>query len=233
MTTWHIVNECAAADQQFATDGYAVVPDVVSDLDLTKLDNGLLSLPGGHAGSRRLLDAKWCSELGERIRTDRRFQSLLPADARTVQCTLFEKSVAKNWLVALHQDLSIPVAGRVPSSACSGWSEKEGDVFVQPPADVLSQLTAVRLHLEDCDEQNAALRVLPGSHLLGRMSAREILDARARLHERTVSVSRGGALVMKPLMLHASSKSTSYRPRRVLHFVFGPKELPEGLKWPL
>jgi hypothetical protein len=38
-------------------------------------------------------------------------------------------------------------------------------------------------------------------------------------------------LVMRPLLLHASSKATSLTPRRVLHFLFGPPSLPLGLEW--
>ncbi len=41
------------------------------------------------------------------------------------------------------------------------------------------------------------------------------------------------ALIMKPLILHASSKSSSDERRRVLHFVFGPRTLPLGLEWQL
>jgi hypothetical protein len=44
-------------------------------------------------------------------------------------------------------------------------------------------------------------------------------------------VPQGGALVMKPLLLHASPKATGATPRRVLHFVFGPLKLPLGLEW--
>jgi hypothetical protein len=36
---------------------------------------------------------------------------------------------------------------------------------------------------------------------------------------------------MRPLILHASSKSTELSQRRVLHFVFGPAKLPLGLEW--
>jgi hypothetical protein len=36
-------------------------------------------------------------------------------------------------VVSLHQDLSIPVAERVDSPRYVGWSEKKGEVCVQPP----------------------------------------------------------------------------------------------------
>ena len=200
--------------------------------DLEELSRDLASLPDMDAGTRRLLDTRWCAELAERLRTDRRFQGPLPGDARTVQCTLFVKSTTQNWLVALHQDLSIPVAKHVASSRCSGWSQKEGELFVQPPVSVLEQLLAVRVHLDDCNDRNGALRVVPGSHRLGRLSQSEALRAREQRGEHSVPVPRGGAMVMRPLLLHASSKATIDGHRRVLHFVFGPSTLPEGLQWP-
>ena len=146
------------------------------------------------------------------------------------QCTLFDKSPEKNWLVALHQDLSIPVKFLVDSPDCSGWSEKEGRVYVQPPISVLEQLVAVRIHLDECPVESGALRVVPGSHLEGPLS-RERAEALRSLHDETVvPVARGGALILRPLLLHASSKTTSGTPRRVLHFVFGPPKLPLGLE---
>jgi hypothetical protein len=36
---------------------------------------------------------------------------------------------------------------------------------------------------------------------------------------------------MRALLLHASSKARAKAPRRVLHFLFGPEEVPCGLKW--
>jgi ectoine hydroxylase-related dioxygenase (phytanoyl-CoA dioxygenase family) len=156
---------------------------------------------------------------------------LLPRDAVAAQCTLFNKSPAKNWLVALHQDLSIPVSSRVDSPECSGWSEKEGQLYVQPPVSVLVRLVAVRLHIDDCPAESGALRVVPQSHMEGRVDPTQAEVLRQRYGETLVPVAQGGVLVMRPLLLHASSKATSPAPRRVLHFVFGPPSLPLGLEW--
>lgn len=178
-----------------------------------------------------MLDFDWCASLAREMRAAPWLRPHLPSDAVAVQCTSFVKSADHNWLVSIHQDLSIPVAERVESSACSGWSEKEGEVFVQPPVGVLETVLAVRLHLDDCDESNGALRVVPGSHKLGRVSSAEALQLRERLGEQTVRVPKGRAMLMRPLLLHASSKVVADTPRRVLHFVFGPRSLPEGLRW--
>jgi ectoine hydroxylase-related dioxygenase (phytanoyl-CoA dioxygenase family) len=134
--------------------------------------------------------------------------------------------------VALHRDLSIPVSEPIDSVRCTGWSEKDGSLFVQPPTSVLEELVAIRVHLDDCDERNGALRVVPGSHRLGRLSSAQACLARDVRGDRRVPVAMGGVMVMRPLLLHSSSKVSLDLPRRVLHFVFGPGTLPGGLRWP-
>jgi hypothetical protein len=213
--------------------GYVLLRGWETKFEVKELRQRVESLPDLGAGIRRLLDLPWCAELGERLRDHPVLQPLLPNRAVPVQCTLFAKSGARNWLVALHQDLSIPVAERISAPGCTGWSEKGGDVFVQPPVSVLEHLVAVRLHVDDCDEGNGALRIVPGSHRLGRLTAAEGARARQEHGEEMVSARAGDTLVMKPLLLHASSKAAKPWPRRILHFVFGPPELPDGLRWPL
>jgi len=132
----------------------------------------------------------------------------------------------------LHQDLSIPVADRIESEHCSDWSLKEGGLFVQPPSSFLEDMLAVRIHLGDTDDESGALRIVPGSHALGRLTTEAIQRVRDELGEVTVPVLRGGGMMMRPLLLHASHKVCVNRPRRVLHFVYGPSKLPCGLRWP-
>jgi ectoine hydroxylase-related dioxygenase (phytanoyl-CoA dioxygenase family) len=157
-------------------------------------------------------------------------REVLPERARAVQCTFFEKSAATNWLVPIHQDLSIPVSGRVDHPALSGWSEKEGAVFVQAPDSVLEQMLAVRVHVDDCSLEDGPLRVVPGSHEFGRLEPAQAAQA-GRTAGVAIPANRGDALLMRPLVLHASSKSSGSSLRRVLHFVFGPESLPYGLSW--
>jgi hypothetical protein len=209
--------------------GYCVLPDMIGIEEADAISRRIDGAPG--AGTRRLLDASWCRDLAARLKVNRLLGEFGTEISEPVQCTLFNKSPDKNWLVALHQDLSIPVAGRVNSARCTGWSEKEGEVFVQPPVAVLQEVLALRVHLDDCDERNGALRVVLGSHRLGRLTPTQTIQARDAMGEVTVPVPRGGAMLLRPLLLHASSKSVIDGPRRVLHFVFGPRTLPEGLRW--
>lgn len=81
--------------------------------------------------------ATWCRDLARSLQLQPAIAPLLPEKAVAVQCILFAKCPEANWLVALHQDLSIPVCARVSSHECVGWSEKEGEIFVQPPLPVL------------------------------------------------------------------------------------------------
>jgi len=221
-----------SAAQLLESVGYVVVPGVLSETNVERWSGLISSAADVQHSTRRLLDAPWCADLAEQLCVNPDLSPLLPRSALAVQCTLFVKSAENNWLVSLHQDLSIPVAHRVESSQCCGWSLKEGDLFVQPPVAVLQEIVAFRVHLDDCDERNGALRVVPGSHRLGRLTSAAAMKERDLCGECSIAVPRGGVMAMRPLLLHASSKASGDTPRRVLHFVFGPSNLPEGLRWP-
>jgi ectoine hydroxylase-related dioxygenase (phytanoyl-CoA dioxygenase family) len=212
--------------------GFVVLRGIVPASECDRVAQHLGRPATGRAGSRALLNEVWCRDLGAAIASHPRVASLLPANAVAVQCTLFEKSPESNWLVAFHQDLSIPVAARVESDACTGWSEKDGLTFVQPPVDVLAQMLAVRVQIDESAGRDGALRVIPGSHRNGKVPSGDVASIRAKQGEVSCEVERGGALVLRPLLIHASSKITGARPRRVLHFLFGPASLPHGLRWP-
>jgi hypothetical protein len=216
---------------EFKKSGYFVIPNVIDEVMIRRLRAFVGAISSGGAGSRRVLDEAWCAHLAGALRNDARIRSLLPRSAVAVQCTLFDKSPAKNWLVSLHQDLSVPVMSRVDDAELTGWSEKEGQLYVQPPVSVLERLVAVRVYIDDSTSEDGALRVVPGSHTQGRVDQTTADSLREQHGETIVPVGRGGALVMRPLILHASAKAITPAARRVLHFVFGPTSLPLGLTW--
>lgn len=120
-----------------------------------------------------------------------------------------------------HQDLSIPVHERCDLAGWSGWSRKEGVWFVQPPVTVLEQMVAVRLQLDDNAADTGPLEVVPGTHVMGRLSSEAIRAATASGKVPCV-VERGGVVVLRPLLIHSSAKGRSAGSRRVLHFLYGP-----------
>jgi ectoine hydroxylase-related dioxygenase (phytanoyl-CoA dioxygenase family) len=75
------------------------------------------------------------------------------------------------------------------------------------------------------------LRVLPRSHRLGRLSAERIQELRVKEADHLCAARAGDALLMRPLLLHASSRSTSDRHRRILHIEFAAFSLPDELQW--
>ena len=91
--------------------------------------------------------------------------------------------------------------------------------------------SAPRLSCNDADESKGTLRVLPGLHRVGRFSAERIRELRAQQADVLCPTAAGDAMLMRPLLLHASGRSTSQRHRRVLHVEYAAFALPEGLHW--
>ncbi len=215
----------------FAVDGFALLPPLLSEAELADIEAAMTRHAG--VGSRELLAEPWCADLACRLQADARLGGAIPRTHVAVQCTSFEKSVERNWLVPVHQDLAIPVAARVEHAALAGWSNKAGTWFVQPPDSLLEQLVAVRLHVDACGVDDGPLTVVAGSHVLGRLADDEAIAWRDAHGTCACPVARGGAMLMRPLLLHAPSKATGRSRRRVLHFLFGPSALPFGLRWPV
>lgn len=215
----------------FHEQGYFITEPLIAPAQCHALAAAAADLPASGAGTRALLALPWCRALAKVLLLHPALQPFLPPTAAAVQCTYFEKTPQKNWLVPLHQDLSISVAQRVEHPQLTGWSEKEGTLFVQPPARVLENIRAVRVHLDACGADDGALRVVPRSHRSGRLDDRAMQALRDANGEVLCCVPQGAALLLAPSLLHASSKATSGKPRRVLHFQFATPALPFGLRW--
>lgn len=156
----------------------------------------------------------------------------LPPGFTPVRSILFDKTPGANWKVAWHQDLTIAVHEKHDRPGYGPWSVKEGVIHVQPPVSLLERMITLRFHLDDTPATNGALRVIPGSHRQGRLSADDIIRIRDQTPVHTCTASAGDLLLMKPLLLHASSPSTQPGHRRVLHMEYAPADaLPEPLRW--
>lgn len=139
----------------------------------------------------------------------------------------FDKPASSNWFVAYHQDLAINVAEKHDVSGFKNWTQKRGVISTQPPIQYLENTITLRIHLDDTNEENGALRVLPASHKNGVVRV-EDLDT---TNEVLCNVNAGGVMLMKPLTFHASSKSKAEKRRRVIHLEFSTIELPKPLEW--
>lgn len=145
-----------------------------------------------------------------------------------VKSIYFDKPGNSNWFVAYHQDLTISVDKKIALEGFGPWTVKQEQFAVQPPADFLKNMFTIRIHLDDTDEQNGALKVIPGSHLT--ICRPEAID-RSTVLETICVVPKGGVMIMKPLLLHASGRTQNGKNRRVLHIEFCNKELPAPIQW--
>jgi hypothetical protein len=147
-----------------------------------------------------------------------------------VRAILFDKHGAANWTVPWHQDRSIAVRKRIDVAGFGPWSTKAGVVHVQPPVEILRQMITFRFHLDPCPADNGPLRTIAGTHQ--RILDQEEVAQFAAVGEQSIcTTSAGGLLVMRPLLLHASSPARPPSHRRVIHLEFGPSALPLGLRW--
>ena len=221
-------------------DGFAVVATLLDAEELAHIDEALAAVNGTEAVRRRssvyairnLLDvAPSIIQLVNSPKISALVIALLDEKAIAVRATLFDKTRDANWLVPWHQDLTICVKERLEVPGFGPWTVKAGVHHVQPPVQFLEGMLAIRIHLDPCEEHNGPLRVLPGTHLLGRLDREGIEKAQATGNPVTCSVPRGGAVIMKPLLLHASSAARQPSHRRVIHIDFTSLTLPSGLAW--
>jgi hypothetical protein len=201
--------------------GFDIVPAVFSTEEVVELASQLARHHlRGRAGSRHLMQSSAVAELAN----ERRLRSLateaLGVLAVPYRATLFEKSTASNWLVVWHQDTALPLQSRFEAPGWGPWSIKAGITYSHAPAESLERIVALRLHLDDSTLDNGPLRIIPGSHRFGVLSDEAIGSKVRTLPHLSCVVPAGGVLVMRPLHIHASSKSTSSARRRVLHLEY-------------
>ena len=157
--------------------------------------------------------------------------SVLDGPAFPYRATLFDKSARANWLVAWHQDTALPVLARVDAPGWGPWTTKAGVLHAIAPAEALGRVIALRIHLDDSTADNGPLRVIPRSHLDGVLPDAEIERRVASGTVVTCLAERGDVLLMRPLLLHASSKAATGAPRRVLHVEYATdRALPGGIR---
>lgn len=220
--------------------GFAIVPDVASGkivddlvaaLTHPDLQQAAMRRGGIVYGMRNLLRlSPAVRALADNAGIRALVEPVLGQCAHAVRGIFFDKTPAANWGVDWHQDLAIPVKTKRAVADFGPWSIKGGVPHALAPATVLENMLTVRLHLDDAAAVNGALQVIPSSHLSGRISDQGIAQWVQERLPVMCAVSRGGVLVMRPLLLHASAAAQTAQ-RRVIHLEFAAGELPQGLTW--
>lgn len=227
---------CVAASylDRIEHDGYAicsgVAPESLVD-DLAPILDEAANRYGRHGFRDLLKKVPDVRNLVESRAVRVLAEDVLGTNAFVVRALYFDKAEGSNWAVSWHQDLTIAVNKRLDLVGFRGWSTKDGVQHVQPPDRILAGMLTVRIHLDVATNSNGALTVVPGSHNGGRLSPTEVDRFLKGSSATLCEVEKGGALVMRPLLLHSSRKATKLGHRRVIHLDFASKPLPAGLEW--
>jgi Phytanoyl-CoA dioxygenase (PhyH) len=188
-------------DARFASLGIAVLDQPLSDGDLAVMEASFPTLDAKAAGARA--DAfstaarDWYATHEGLLRLAGR---LLRVEARLTRLQAFDKSPTANWFVPWHQDRA------------EDGQERE--------VAVLDRTLALRIHLDDCDEANGPLEVVPGSHVHGRLDAASIASVVENAATLVCLAARGDIVVMRPLIVHRSQRAHRPAARRVVHIEF-------------
>jgi len=226
------MKELLAFQQSVAMAGWAVTDSVVDSATTADIRDCVAPLSqSGRGGVRNLLDEPRIASLATSPALRRFADAVLGEPCFAVRALFFDKTSHANWKVVWHQDLTVAARQRIDLPGYGPWTDKAGVPHVQPPVDVLEHMLAVRLHLDPCGEDNGPVRVLDGTHRLGRLTARTIDELRARLPESVCLAAEGSLLAFRPLLLHASSPARRPMHRRVIHIEYAARPLDSPLAW--
>lgn len=225
--------------QQVQKNGFTILGNIFSFQEIEKLllaiERADSSKPTFRKSSDLFAIRRFLSEIPEAIhlvfneRLNHVIKEIFGNDYFVVKSIYFDKPESSNWFVPYHQDLTISVDKKSDAEGFGPWSVKEDRFAVQPPLSILQNIFTIRIHIDNTDENNGALRVIPGSHLKG-VCRPETIDW-TKEKETICTVPEGGIMIMRPLLLHASGRTINNRKRRVIHIEFSSKQLPPSLKW--
>ncbi|PIY10840.1 MAG: phytanoyl-CoA dioxygenase [Flexibacter sp. CG_4_10_14_3_um_filter_32_15] len=225
--------------KELLENGFTILPNIYSSDEIEKISACIDEIDTSKSTVRKSVDLfairqflKENPEINNLIFT-KKLKSILQKFAGNnffvVKSIYFDKPQNSNWYVPYHQDLTISVDKKTELEGFNYWTVKQNQFAVQPPLQILENIITVRIHLDKTDENNGALRVIPKSHLKKTYKPQNI-DWKTE-SETICDVEKGGIMLMKPLLLHSSKRTTNDKQRRVIHIEFSNQELPKELNW--
>jgi ectoine hydroxylase-related dioxygenase (phytanoyl-CoA dioxygenase family) len=213
-------------------DGYALADMVLAKHQCEHMASSLPAVIGaGRGGIRNLITHPTVIQLLHHQRLGSYLWSVIGRDLVAVKATLFDKTTDSNWRAQWHQDCVIAVKERMQTSGYGSWSMKAGVLHAEAPAEVLSQMIAIRVHIDECGVDNGPLLAIPGSHRAGKLQADALAEVVAASPAVELYAPQGTLLLMRPLLVHSSSPARAPQHRRVLHIELAPPEAISPLQW--
>jgi ectoine hydroxylase-related dioxygenase (phytanoyl-CoA dioxygenase family) len=204
------------------------LPDKLSASKTAAADSVLTSGRGAAYGARNLLRL-WrdVRELAAWPPLNAALRQTLGPQAGLVRGLFFDKPPGATWSLPWHRDQTIAVRRHVPSARFVRPTVKAGTPHVQAPSELLEQMLTARIHLDAMTGENGPLRVISGSHQT-LAEPEDCAGEQVELH-----CPAGSVLLMRPLLLHASSPSAAGAGhRRIVHLEFAPRPtFEDGFEW--
>jgi len=222
---------CRSAGLTLNDDGAQLFPQALDEAACGCLETALAALPRGGPGVRIWEVRQLQPFLNDSGPIGAIAASVLGEQARPVRAILFDKTVERNWALGWHQDRTIVVKGRMDTNGYGPWTVKSGLIQVEPPFEILERMVTLRVHLDAVDERNAPLRIVPGSHRLGRLPEGQIERVVATFGERLCLAERGDVWLYATPIIHASLAADAPQRRRVLQVDFSADATPGPLAW--
>jgi ectoine hydroxylase-related dioxygenase (phytanoyl-CoA dioxygenase family) len=233
------MNKLISNQQELNQFGYSIIQNVYSNSEIEQILEVINSIDFSQNNFRKSEDLfairQFLKEIpdsfelifNENLKSV--IQEVFGKDFFVVKSIYFDKPESSNWYVAYHQDLTISVDNKIELENYGPWTKKHNQFAVQPPIEILENISTIRIHLDDTDENNGALNVIPKSHLK-KIYRPETIEWNLE-EEVSCAVERGGIMLMKPLTLHSSKRTTNNKKRRVIHIEFSNYQLPKELNW--
>jgi ectoine hydroxylase-related dioxygenase (phytanoyl-CoA dioxygenase family) len=231
--------DLAAKRQEIEEVGFSVIEEVFTDQDIEGILAAINKTDSTKETFRKSDDLfairQFLKEIPDSIelifnnKLKHLIKALFGEDYFLVKSIYFDKPETSNWFVSYHQDLTISVDQKIEIAGFGPYTNKHNQFAVQPPLEILEGNFTVRIHLDDTNAQNGALKVIANSHSKG-IYRPESIDWNIE-KEISCNVARGGVMIMKPLLLHSSSRTTNNQKRRVIHLEFSNRILPKELQW--
>ena len=224
---------------QLNEDGFLIINTIYTTNEVEKIINYIENLDSNNPIFRKTDDIfairqfiKEFSQIKEIVFNENLKEIILNIGGKNcfvIKSIYFDKPEKSNWFVSYHQDLTISVNKKEMIDGFNFWTNKHNQFTVQPTLDILENIFTIRIHLDDTNEENGALKIIEKSHL-NSVCRIENMDINMEI-ETFCNVNSGGIMVMKPLLFHSSMRTTNNKKRRVIHIEFSNKKLPNKINW--
>jgi ectoine hydroxylase-related dioxygenase (phytanoyl-CoA dioxygenase family) len=227
---------------EIASEGFVIINEIYSEIEIEKIIHEIEKVTENETENSTLKKSKDLFAI-------RQFHKEIPTSLNIIfnqnlkkiinqnfgenffitKSIYFDKPEESNWFVAYHQDLTISVNKKIEIANFENWTIKQNQFAVQPPIEILEKNFTIRIHIDKTTKENGALKVLNKSHRKGIVRS-ENIEVKNEI-ESICEVEKGGIMIMKPLLFHASNKTTNNERRRVIHIEFSNQRLPKELEW--